>query len=826
MLAINKKRLILRSIASFLIVALISIPIIKNLSNNLPVSAESCPSAEASNCSTWKKGTSSGKSYYLYNDTVGNIWVDNDLLDSTNYSVNDYAGGKYVVIKPEFLNTLEVKDQYYEITIQLFNHPEEQYKYYLKIEPADGTEVTEIIPDKRIEANTLDTISYVLTKTPKEGTNIQFAFIVGGSRTETFAYGTPDSRNHSDIGITISYDGQKTITASSNGSNSQFAMWKVTYDPTSEEPEEYTWQKGSTENLLISYIDPDSESANHYSITSVSIDNISLQKTTEWKDQGITTGDIAILETALNQTRFTVGNHAITAIKENDDTGEQTTLIYNLTITEADPEPDPDPQLIKDPIFKKLEANTIYNLDYQLTNTPATNSEINIQAVNEGETATYWAAKFRYGTENTWTTNGVTIHYNGDRTITVVSDGNNNKTFELLTIQYFVPSDVDIYYYYVTYHDNRIGVNRDFTATSNSSQINVAESMFSREGYVFKGWSTSSDAEEVEYEPGDTVTISVESGSSSASIDFYAVWEEKTSPDPDPEPTIYYYQITFNGNGGTPSTYYLNYGSTETSHTFTIGSGYIASREGYNFKGWATSAGATTPNVGNTITLNSSMPVDEEGLINKTIYAVWEEKTTPVDPDDPVGPDDPVDPDDPDDPVNPDDPDDPSKSDEEPNGKNYPIANDTQTLGEDEDLVIKSTGKADKFIKIEIDSEEVPEEYYEITTEPKTGGTIIKINHDFIIDLEDGEHTISIIYEDGTSEGTITKNGNKFIIENTEIEIPNTSADMTPETGIVTNAEEDAIATNMQLIISLLIIASLPLLLALKHQSKKIRFNK
>ena len=312
------------------------------------------------------------------------------------------------------------------------------------------------------------------------------------------------------------------------------------------------------------------------------------------------------------------------------------------------------------------------------------------------------------------------------------------------------------------------------------------------------GWTTNSSSTSYTYASGASLTPS-------SDLVLYGVCNNEA-------PTTYYYQILFDGNGGTASTYSLNYGTTETSHTFTIGSGYTATREGYDFKGWATSAGATTPNVGSTITLNSSMPVDEEGLISKTIYAVWKESSTPVDPDDPVGPDGPV------------DPDDPGKSNEESNGKNYPITNNTQTLGEDDDLIIKSTGKADKFIGLEIDGEEISKELYEVETDPKTGGIIISIDHDFATDLEDGEHTITLIYEDGTSKGIITKSGDSFIIENVDIEVPDTSS-ITPDTGAMTKHNE-SIISNVSIALVTIIVLSSSIVLITKRNGKKVCFSK
>lgn len=85
------------------------------------------------------------------------------------------------------------------------------------------------------------------------------------------------------------------------------------------------------------------------------------------------------------------------------------------------------------------------------------------------------------------------------------------------------------------------------------------------------------------------------------------------------------YTLNFNANSGSNAPAPLTATSTSPTHTFTLPA-TIPTRSGYNFKGWATSASATTPgfvyNATNhtftpaTITLNSSAPT-------RTLYAVW-----------------------------------------------------------------------------------------------------------------------------------------------------------------------------------------------------------
>ena len=95
---------------------------------------------------------------------------------------------------------------------------------------------------------------------------------------------------------------------------------------------------------------------------------------------------------------------------------------------------------------------------------------------------------------------------------------------------------------------------------------------FSKTGYTFKGWATSSSGS-VAYSNSQSVkNLSATQG---ATVNLYAVWGANT------------YTITFNANGGTGSmsnqsmTY--DKAANLTSNAFT--------RKNHEFKGWATSAG-------------------------------------------------------------------------------------------------------------------------------------------------------------------------------------------------------------------------------------------
>ena len=114
-----------------------------------------------------------------------------------------------------------------------------------------------------------------------------------------------------------------------------------------------------------------------------------------------------------------------------------------------------------------------------------------------------------------------------------------------------------------------------------------------RTGYSFLGWSTSSTATTQTWAAGANYT-----NDSAATL--YAVWKANT------------YTVKYNANGGSgaPGDQTKTYGKTLTLSTTK------PTRTNYNFKGWGTSASATTVSyaAGANYTNNAAI----------TLYAVWE----------------------------------------------------------------------------------------------------------------------------------------------------------------------------------------------------------
>lgn len=113
-----------------------------------------------------------------------------------------------------------------------------------------------------------------------------------------------------------------------------------------------------------------------------------------------------------------------------------------------------------------------------------------------------------------------------------------------------------------------------------------------RTGYIFKGWATSASGS-ISYSQGESYTAN-------SSVTLYAIWQANT------------YSVKYNANGGTgaPGNQVKAYGVT------LILSNTKPTRTNYTFKGWGTSASATTVSYapGASYTKNSGI----------TLYAIWQ----------------------------------------------------------------------------------------------------------------------------------------------------------------------------------------------------------
>ena len=130
---------------------------------------------------------------------------------------------------------------------------------------------------------------------------------------------------------------------------------------------------------------------------------------------------------------------------------------------------------------------------------------------------------------------------------------------------------------------------------------------FTRDGYSFKGWSTTPDGE-VEYTDCATIDKEIITDCSKV-ITLYAVWEEHVL------------EVNFDANGGdgVMEIQSLNYSGNMVlnKNTFT--------RTGYIFKGWAKSTTATVPDFLDGAKIDNKYIMDSSTTWD--LYAVWEAKT-------------------------------------------------------------------------------------------------------------------------------------------------------------------------------------------------------
>lgn len=123
--------------------------------------------------------------------------------------------------------------------------------------------------------------------------------------------------------------------------------------------------------------------------------------------------------------------------------------------------------------------------------------------------------------------------------------------------------------------------------------ITLSSAKPTRTGYTFLGWSTSTTATTATYAAGASFTAN-------ANTNLYAVWKANT------------YAVKYNANGGTgaPSDQTKTYGKTLTLSTTK------PTRTNYSFKGWGTSANATTVAYASGASYTANAAV--------TLYAIWE----------------------------------------------------------------------------------------------------------------------------------------------------------------------------------------------------------
>ena len=227
----------------------------------------------------------------------------------------------------------------------------------------------------------------------------------------------------------------------------------------------------------------------------------------------------------------------------------------------------------------------------------------------------------------------------GNYTLTVV-DNITNQTFDV-TIELYNDQQPPVQPQPTTFEvvfDANGGVGSMANQTIDvKAPTALSTNAFTREGYTFKGWSTTPDGA-VQYQDAEQVTDLAPAGGTTT---LYAVWGKIEQPNPQPpvQPQPVVYEISYNANGGV---------GTMPNQVVKKGEDVVLAKNtfikaGYQFKGWATSAnGAVKYTDGQTVT---DLVFPQARTVITTLYAVWEKSPEPpVTPNPPVEPQPPVTP--------------------------------------------------------------------------------------------------------------------------------------------------------------------------------------
>lgn len=134
------------------------------------------------------------------------------------------------------------------------------------------------------------------------------------------------------------------------------------------------------------------------------------------------------------------------------------------------------------------------------------------------------------------------------------------------------------------------------------SSVTLKDSGVTKDGYTFIGWRPMQD-KDIAYAPGLTIE-----SNGSAYMEAYFVKDGTAL-----------FTVTYNANGGQGTVYSQQ---VESGTYVKLPTKLCMVRDGYTFIGWSETQDGT--NLGTE---------DYRVLGNKTLYAVWEQNTTPVDPD-------------------------------------------------------------------------------------------------------------------------------------------------------------------------------------------------
>ena len=173
--------------------------------------------------------------------------------------------------------------------------------------------------------------------------------------------------------------------------------------------------------------------------------------------------------------------------------------------------------------------------------------------------------------------------------------------------------------YTVTFYSND-GTDKSYTQTFVSGQSqNLNVNCFTRIGYTFAGWNTSSGGYGTSYSDKKAITIYSDKT-------LYAQWtyignEEEPDPNPNPDNPVQTYTVTFYSNDGTDKSYTQTLVSGQSQYL----NANCFTRDGYVFAGWNTASDGLGTSYNDTGLLWA-----EEIISDMALYAIWEINTYTV----------------------------------------------------------------------------------------------------------------------------------------------------------------------------------------------------
>lgn len=212
-----------------------------------------------------------------------------------------------------------------------------------------------------------------------------------------------------------------------------------------------------------------------------------------------------------------------------------------------------------------------------------------------------------YTNNNGWET-ASSISANGYTKSTYKS----GRTYTLDTSWVYDGTTSDIYVMYANWTPNtyivKYNANGGTGTMANSSHTYdaakaLSANAFTRTGYTFLGWATSSTATTAKYTNKQSVNNLT--STNGGTVNLYAVWSKNA------------YTIKYNANGGigtmSDSAYTYDAAKALAANTFT--------RNGYKFLGWSTNSAATTATYTDKQSVKNLTSANG-GTV--TLYAVWE----------------------------------------------------------------------------------------------------------------------------------------------------------------------------------------------------------